>query len=404
MNDADSMIDPGAGVGDRVLAEAAQLSVPRYPGTDGDRATIAEVERRLRRTGLETEVQWFSYDLAPATRSLRFVLVAGGLLVAAAGVVAERFPIGGLLVLVAAVVPGLLLLSWSPWLERLYRRDGATRTANVTGTRPAADPDLTLLIMAHHDSKSQTLSFPYRMGLTLAAVAGATALLVTIAAGLVWGRTPGPRWLAPGLGCVTGVAALALATMRSGNRSPGGVDNAGSLAILLELARTLPVMIRDDVELVFLATGAEEDHMVGAMRWLDKHASTLNDRAFFCLNFDGAGAPGRAVLIERFGLGRMFSPALSDAARRAAVRLAIPVRGILMLPGIGIDAIPFAHRGLDCLTLSSGSLGRATLAVHSADDRPEHLDAETLARITRLAQETLHELVQSLARAAPDRN
>jgi Zn-dependent M28 family amino/carboxypeptidase len=59
---------------------------------------------------------------------------------------------------------------------------------------------------------------------------------------------------------------------------------------------------------------------------------------------------------------------------------------------MGIDSIPFAHRGIPCLTLSSGSLGKATMSVHSSSDRAEHLDPDTLAEITDLAYETMMEL------------
>jgi Zn-dependent M28 family amino/carboxypeptidase len=230
------------------------------------------------------------------------------------------------------------------------------------------------------------------MALTLIAAAAISALAALCVVGTLSGRLPGPSWLATVLGCAGGGAAVLLATMRSGNRSPGGVDNGGSLAVLLELARTLPDRLHDGVELVFLSTGAEEDHMVGAMRWLDAAASDLRGRTVYCLNLDGAGAPGRVVVIERFGLGRRFSPEMSLVARVAAKALGIPVRGILMPPGLGIDAIPFAHRGFDCLTLASGSLGRATLSVHSARDIPEHLDPATLERIFFLARQIVLEL------------
>jgi hypothetical protein len=385
----------GIGVGERLAADAARLSVPRYPGTEGDRQTVARLERLLRAAGLEAETQPFSYDLAPATRALSTMLVAGGLLTAAAGLVAVRSPLVAGLILVSALIPGLLFLAWSPWLERLYRRHGPTRTANVIGKRPTAGPRLTMIVMAHHDSKSQTLSLPIRMTLTAVAAATMLALAAACGVGILAGRIPGPAWLAPTLGCTAGAAAMLLATMRSGNRSPGGVDNGGSLAILLELARTLPELVHDRVELVFLSTGAEEDHMVGAMRWLDATADGLVGRPVFCLNLDGAGAPGRVVLIERFGFGRRFSPVLSRVARQAARELGIRVRGILMLPGLGIDAIPFAHRGIDCLTLASGSLGRATMSVHSARDIPDHLDPATLECVFRLAQHIVLELVQA---------
>jgi Zn-dependent M28 family amino/carboxypeptidase len=254
---------------------------------------------------------------------------------------------------------------------------------------------MTLMLMAHHDSKSQSLSFPFRMGSTIVALTGAL-VLAGAAVGTVFSNSPpASQWLAPVAGCVTALAAFALATMRSGNRSPGGVDNAGSVAITLDVAQRLSTELPGDVEVVALSTGAEEDHMVGAMRWLDAHADALS-RPVYCLNFDGAGAPGRAVLIERYGLGRLFSSEMSVAARRAADRLGIKPRAILMLPGMGIDAIPFAHHGVPCLTLASGSLGRATMSVHSANDLAEHLDPDALAEIADLAYETMVELVSQV--------
>jgi len=111
------------------------------------------------------------------------------------------------------------------------------------------------------------------------------------------------------------------------------------------------------------------------------------------LNFDGAGAAGKTVLIERFGFGRRFSKTLSAVARRAAQRLDLPLRSIIMPPAMGIDAIPFAHHGIDCLTLSSGRLDRAAISVHSSRDVAGHLDAATLERIAELARTMVADLV-----------
>jgi hypothetical protein len=343
-------------------------------------------------------VEEFSYDLRPAMWALRAVLVTSGSLAAVASVFAPRSPGWALVVLGAALVPGLIFLGWSPWLERLYQRDGRTRTANVTGRRPAVSPRLTLMVMAHHDSKSQSLTLPYRAGFTFLAIAGALALLGLVIAGVLTGRVPGPAWLAPVCGGAAAVAAFVLATMRNGNRSPGGVDNAGSLAILLELARTLPAEVGDDIELIFLSTGAEEDHMVGAMRWLDAHADELADRRVYCLNYDGAGSPGRLVLLERYGFGSMFSREMSAAARTAAAALGYPIRGILQPPAMGIDSIPFRHRSIPCLTVSSGSLGRATVSVHSANDHADHLDADTLEAAAKLGCAILLDLAEKALR------
>ncbi|MDH3746413.1 MAG: M28 family metallopeptidase, partial [Acidobacteriota bacterium] len=193
--------------------------------------------------------------------------------------------------------------------------------------------------------------------------------------------------LSTACGFAAALALLILSTLRSGNRSPGGVDNAGSVAIVLELARHLPSILRDDVDLIFLSPGAEEDHMVGVMRWLDEHSGDLGRRPVYALNFDGAGIPGRIALLERFGFGRRFSARLSQVARTAAKRLGIPVRGVFLPPAMGVDAIPFAHRGIDCLTIASGSLGRATFAVHSAGDVADNLDGRALDEAARLGLE-----------------
>jgi len=375
--------------GRRILERAREIGFPRYPGTNGDHKAIELIARRLREVGLETTVEWFTYDLAPAQRALRATLVLGALLTGCAGVITNRAPLLSLGFLAAALVPGVIFLAWAPWLEKLYRREGGTRTANVIGRRHVTIPGTTLILMAHHDSKSQSIGLPWRVGLTVVALFG-----VLILAGVGIAHHSGvsvPPWVAPVVGGLIAAAALALSTMKSGNESPGGVDNAGSVGIIVEVARRLIRALPREVELLVLSTGAEEDHMIGALRWLDAHADHL-PRQTFCLNLDGAGAPGREVLIERYGFGRCFSREISDAARRASARLGLRPRGILMLPGLGIDAIPFAHRGIPCLTIASGSLGRATMAVHSKHDTVENLDPATLDRIADLVYETSIEL------------
>lgn len=371
---------------DRALGFAREISFPRYPGTEGDARAIRMVEDELREAGLEVAVEPFTYDVRPAFRALRAVLFSAAVLTAASALVAGRSAVLALALLGLGTAAGVTLLAWAPWAERIYRAEGPTRTANVSGRRPAREAlRLTLVFLAHHDSKSQNLTFPFRMGFTLVSLAGVLTLAITLAAALVRGAAPGPPGLVYGSGFAAALALAALSTLKSGNASPGGVDNGGSIGIVLELARILPSRIPDDVELVFLSPGAEEDHMVGAMRWLDAHAEELRRCPVYALNFDGAGSPGRLVFLSRYGFGTAFAPRLAALGRRVARELGLPVRNVMMPPAMGIDAIPFAHRGVECLTLSSGSLGRATIAIHSANDVADHLDLATMARALELA-------------------
>ncbi len=384
----------------RMLEDAHTLAYPRFPGTEGDRRAIAWLSERLRHIGLDVEEQWFDYDMRPAWTALRALLAGAGLLMGVAGWLAGEHPAVATAFTALALAGGGVFLAWAPGLEKLYRRPGPTRTANVIARRsaPAGErpPRLTLVLLAHHDSKSQNLPLPARAGLTILALLGSLGLTGALAAQLV-GREVDSR-LALGCGLAAASALLALSTLKSGNRSPGGVDNAGSVAILLELARHLPTDLPPDVDLIFLSPGAEEDHMVGAMRWLDRYAEDLSNRPLYALNFDGAGIPGRLALLERFGFGRPFSPTLSRIARECAGRLAIPVRGVFLPPAMGVDAIPFAHRGIDCLTIASGSLGRATFAVHSAGDVADHLSPEALEEAARLGWAMARELAAAASR------
>ncbi len=373
---------------DRILAEARALSYPRYPGTEGDRRAIARVAEALEAAGLEVAVEEFSYDVRPAFRALKAMLAGSAALLAAAGFLVDAAPGWAAAAVALALAAGGVFLAWTPGLERIYHAAGPTVTANVVGRRRAARPRLTLILLAHHDSKSQNLTLPVRVGLTLVALAGALGLAVLVALRLA-GASAGPGWLPEAAGLAAAAALLGLATLESGNRSPGATDNAGSVGILLELARKLPAAVPEGVELIFLSPGAEEDHMVGAMRFLDRHLEELRPRPLLAINFDGAGLPGRPVLIERYGFGRPFSPTLSTAARRAAARLGLRVRGVLIPPALGVDAIPFAHRGVECLTFASGGLSKAVLAVHSKNDRPENLSRGALDRVARLAAEVV---------------
>ena len=378
----------------RIEKRARALAFPRYPGTEGDARAIEMVADGLRQTGLVVTCEEFSYDIGPAFFALRVLLSGTALLIALAGVFAQISPLLAASCLGVAVVAGGVFLVWAPWLEKLYSREGPTRTANVVGRRSAAEPGLTLILVAHHDSKSQNLTLPFRIGLTFLVLAATLGL--TILLGLSWftGSMPGPTWLSPLLGGLAAASLVSLATLRNGNRSPGGVDNAGSVGILLELARVLTPALPAEVEAFFLSTGAEEDHMVGAMRWLDRHLESLKGRPVYAINLDGAGIPGRVVLLDRFGVGKAFSPFLSKMARRAAEKLGIPLRSSLLPPAMGVDAIPFVHRGVPCLTVASGSLGPAVMAVHSPQDRAENLDRHSLEQVARLVTEMALDLTR----------
>jgi len=377
-------------LGRRLKQQAAEIAFPRAAGSEGNVRARRIVRERLVEAGLRVEEQPFSYDLKLAFRAIRWTLRGVAIAVAVAALLVADRPGLASLALAAGILVGAMLLAWTPGVERLYAADGPTSTANVVARRPAAGRRRkTLIVLAHYDSKSQNLTFPWRMGATLLAILGtgglAFSLLLNTEVPAIAGQVSG------------GLAAIALAllsTLRNENRSPGGTDNAGSVALLLELARELPGSIPPDVELILISPSAEEDHMVGAMRWLSSNLETerAGGAEIVAINLDGAGSPGHAVAMQWFGFGQRFGPTIIRVAREASASLSIPMRRIWLPPAIGVDAIPFVHRGIECVTFSSGSLGRETLAVHSAKDVADNLCERSLANVYHLVHETARRL------------
>src|SRR5262249_44676706 len=78
--------------GGAVLGGARAIAFPRYPGTEGCRRAQAIIAGWFRSAGLAVSEEPFRYDIRPAMRAIRIVAATGGVLLAAAGIVATRSP------------------------------------------------------------------------------------------------------------------------------------------------------------------------------------------------------------------------------------------------------------------------------------------------------------------------
>lgn len=197
---------------------ALRLAFPRYPGTDGDARAIELVRSWFEVEGLEVTEERFSYDVRPAFRALRLLLLSSAVAVAAAAMLGLERPILGLTTLLMVLGAGTVFLGWAPWLERIYRSSGPTETANVIAVRRHSEaeskpPRMTVIILAHHDSKSQNPTLPFRAGFTGAALLGSLIL-----GGLLLAKLTGATVSVLGTVVWAGVTCfslVALATLRA---------------------------------------------------------------------------------------------------------------------------------------------------------------------------------------------
>ena len=376
--------DTHAATGRRLLARVAELAFPRFTGTDEERRAADLMAAEFAAAGLRVTREPFSASRTALGR-LQF-LVQGGLALGL-GVVARvlRFDAG----LAWPACLGLLAVAatagrWRISIERAYDVGPTFESANIVASRPArGTPAPHLVFLAHLDSKSTRFATFWPAGIVLAALAW---LLVAAVFSGVAALAGAPVPLAVSLvGYLLAAALLVVSMNPAGNASPGAMDNATGLAVLGELARTLP---HDPAlaaaRLTFLATGAEEAGLVGAFRWIAANESELDPARTVFVNVDSVGVGAGLLAIDVNGEtpeGRPLRVVLAEVARAENVRL----RVLPFLPGVGVDTMPIAARGFPTVSLLGEVLGSASRRIHSAEDTVDRLCPEGLASAVRVA-------------------
>ncbi len=400
-----------------LLERARALAFPRFAGTDGERRAADLVAERLAAHGLAVAREPFRAGRRAIRVYQRALFGAGAALVALTGVGAARDP--GLGALGAVALLALLARSarWTPRIERLFDAAPWIESLNVVARRPApprdlarADeserprdptspahpepppPPISIVLLAHLDSKSSRLPTFFTVGsllltLVVTAALGAWSLLALAGAA----RGPDPRVALPAaLAAAAALLAVAL-LQRSGNASPGAMDNASGLAVLLECALSLPAdPALAAADLTFVATGAEEIGLAGAMRWIQAHAGEHDSARTLFVNVDSVGV-GSGLLASDVGGRAPTGEPTRDLVARAARRAGVRVRRLPFLLGAGVDTMPIRARGYATVTILGQVLGAASRRMHTARDTVERLSEPALRDAAALAIALAHE-------------
>lgn len=368
-----------------LLADVERLAFPRFPGTEGERRAADLVAARMAAAGLHVVREPFRASRTALAR-LRLLLsgtVAAGVVVFA--FLARRGVAEAWIVGVAVLAVAASSSRWRRSIERAFDVGPPLVSENVVGRRPVGPSSHAaphVVFLAHYDSKSSRYPTFYPAAVILATLGWLVA--ATAIAGLsALGLTSFPTPLAA-IGWTLAGALLILAWNPSGNESPGAMDNASGLAVLLALVETMP---RDPslahAELTFLATGAEELGLVGALRWIERHETELHPRRTVFLNVDSVGVGEGLLAIDVRGIapdGRPMKRVVREAARKLGVRL----RVLRFVPGAGVDTMPIGIRGFATASILGEVIGAPAWRIHSARDTLEPLREAGLEAALRL--------------------
>ncbi|WP_169980000.1 M28 family metallopeptidase [Tautonia rosea] len=361
---------------DRALRLIHRLAFPRAVGTPGERLAARLVERALTRSGRPVVRERFPVGTTARRVGSLLAFLGASVLVTIGVILAASWPF-----LSALCALGAGYLVNAPWIvtRSLADRFRARVWSDNLVTWPTTADDAEaaparVVFLAHYDSKSQRLPTGLRVALVVSVTVGCVILVGLTLAKMVLGHVVG-FWPFAVLGTVMNGCLIALMCNASGNRSPGALDNGSGLAVLLELARVWDA--RDDapVEVVFLATGAEEVGLDGARAFLLRHEWWLRERPTLLINLESLGAGSRVWLAG--------SPGAVSLAEAVAESQSIPTARFRIL-GAGMDHEPFAAAGLDTVSLLGDVVGTSAV-LHTPHDGIHLIDRDSLIRSARLA-------------------
>lgn len=379
-----------------LLEIVRRFAFPRFPGTEGEKRAADLFAAELARFGWNVTREPFH---ASASAMHRIRALALGLAATLAILMGMTEPFVPLFASVAGIVLLLLLVRSSRWprfFESWFEDPPLLHSQNIharRGSEPAR-----VVVLAHLDSKSSRDSTFVSVALILSAGIATAYLFLRAALAALGIADPAPlHWTFPlSLGIA---AALVRALLNpSGNESPGAMDNASGLAVLLEAARSFPQDPELSCERVhILATGAEEIGLAGAFRWIEAHGNDL-DRAAVFVNLDSVGV-GRGLLAMDLHGDARAGMTLRELVREASRAANVPVRIVPGIPGTGVDTMPIAARGFSTVTFLGQVLGRSAQRFHTADDTPDHLGEEGLQDAVRVVREVVRALCRDRSAA-----
>jgi len=347
---------------------------PRFAGSPEETEARELCRSELERAGFECVEREFSYSQWPGRWGIPLSAAAQ----AATILVVARTAMhqGPLAALVVGAVLYVALAFASADVKR-RRITGAAlmqaRSVNLEGKR--GQPSTWLV--AHLDSKSQTVPMLIRIASSIALGAVALAATVVLLISLFGNGDVTAAWRA--IEIVAIIAALPSILCMVRNDSPGAVDNASGVAAVLLAAQSLSP-VRD---LGVLITSSEELGLAGARAWASQAKTSI-----VALNCDTVDDAGGWRLMYTGGRPRRIGAAADAISAAGGVRLPVG----RSIPGILADSMAFADRGIESVTVSRGTL--STLArIHTRRDNSNVLAGTGVADASALLSALVKELL-----------
>jgi hypothetical protein len=141
-----------------------------------------------------------------------------------------------------------------------------------------------------------------------------------------------------------------------------------------------------------VATGAEEEGLIGAVKYIDEREEVLDKSLTSFVNVDGAGGVGLIQAIDRYGIPPVKTAGkLVDDVKSAALSSGQEFAALYSPAGAGYDSLPIAFRGYEAVTLTNCKFDKALWDIHSANDKTENVSSAGLSAMYSLCRAVVGE-------------
>lgn len=394
------------------LDYARQLSRPRQVGSAEESQIASEIAGKLSKLGFRVDFQPFRFSTALDIFLKAEIIVGQGLIFTTMLLVG----VSPWLTLVQSGLLAAVLVLSNPinravqrgsvrcadeqgenfWSSISWRVGSQYETRNILASLQdpstgAAKPHL--ILAAHYDSKSQRLPLVLRLALFVVLIGGSFFFILLNLISLV---AEAFLPMAIIMGTLVIISGMPLLFMGNGNDSPGAIDDASGVGLILHMAEVIAEWdaYLDKLNVTLLITSAEEMGVKGALACLVENIDTFRRQSkqagLYCLNLDGIGVQGKLYLVgSRHKTAQPHVDNLFDLLRKSCDQMNVSV-GRFSLPGAMFDHVPFEQEGFDAVSIIS--VGKSSWWVHTSKDSPDKLNTRGFDHAGKLALRVIEKL------------
>ncbi|MHA1820878.1 MAG: M28 family metallopeptidase [Promethearchaeota archaeon] len=195
---------------------------------------------------------------------------------------------------------------------------------------------------------------------------------------------------------IVAIFTLALFLNKSENKSPGALDNASGIAVVLGLAEHFKKIPLERFNLWFVLFGVEEFGQMGARNFVLKRLDYFKRGRTFNINLDMVSSieDDSLCLMESYGFFKKpVDPLLENYIKQSSKKEGVKVLGLNLPTGAHTDRMVFTKYGFNGIDFVSATASKWT---HSPQDTPDKVNADLLSHACRIIASSLKDMDNDL--------